>query len=69
LPNRSGSEGLIGGILECVPNAQTRDEIGKATGCALKDYFIGKFGREDCVSYQVLFHAYISLNQKDTDTK
>jgi hypothetical protein len=27
LPNRI--DGLIGGVIECVPNAQTRDEIGK----------------------------------------
>ena len=27
LPNRIN--GLIGGVIECVPNAQTRDEIGK----------------------------------------
>lgn len=52
LANRTGAEGLIGGVIECVPHAQTRDEIGKATACSLKDYFILNFGREDGSAFQ-----------------
>ena len=52
LPNRTGEDGLIGGIIECVPSAQTRDEIGKATGSSLKQYFISKYGREESSGYQ-----------------
>ena len=35
-----------------MPNAQTRDEIGKATGSSLKQYFLSKYGREESSSYQ-----------------
>lgn len=52
LPNRTGSEGIIGGIIECVPNSSTRDEIGKTTDCSLKDYFISKFGPPESASFQ-----------------
>jgi phosphatidylinositol 4-kinase len=53
LPNRTGgNDGLIGGIIECVPNANTRDEIGKSTASSLKDYFISRFGPEESESFQ-----------------
>jgi phosphatidylinositol 4-kinase len=52
LPNRTGADGLIGGIIECVPNASSRDEIGKATACSLKDYFISRFGPPESAGFQ-----------------
>jgi hypothetical protein len=52
LPTRIGDEGIIGGVIECVPNASTRDEIGKATACSLKDYFISKFGPPSSAEFQ-----------------
>ncbi len=52
LPNRTGSDGIIGGIIECVPNASSRDEIGKATACSLKDYYISRFGPEGSREFQ-----------------
>ena len=59
LPNRTGDEGLIGGIIECVPNAQTRDEIGRATGGSLKQYFLSRFGREESSGYQQAVRNFI----------
>ena len=59
LPNRTGSDGLIGGIIECVPNSSTRDEIGKATACSLKDYFISKFGPPESASFQLAQRNFI----------
>jgi phosphatidylinositol 4-kinase len=47
LPNRTGDDNLIGGVIECVPRAQTRDEIGKSFGGSLKQYFLSKYGREE----------------------
>lgn len=37
LPNRSGKDGTIGGVIECIPNAQTRDEIGKVRNLCCRD--------------------------------
>lgn len=59
LPNRTGSDGIIGGIIECVPNASTRDEIGKATACSLKDYYISRFGPPESASFQRAQKAFI----------
>ena len=44
---------------QCVPNAQTRDEIGKVTGSSLKSYFLSKYGREESSSYQAAQRAFI----------
>lgn len=52
LPNRTGNDGLIGGIIECVPNASTRDEIGKSNAVSLLDHFINKFGPPESASFQ-----------------
>lgn len=30
VPNRTGADRSVGGVIECVPNAMSRDEIGKA---------------------------------------
>jgi hypothetical protein len=47
LPNRTGgADGLIGGIIECVPRASTRDEIGKSNAVSLLDHYINKFGTD-----------------------
>ncbi|MCJ1297138.1 Phosphatidylinositol 4-kinase alpha [Xylographa carneopallida] len=59
LPNRTGEEGLIGGIIECVPAAQTRDEIGRATGGSLKQYYLSRFGREESSAYQQAVRNFI----------
>ncbi len=34
----------LGGIIECVPNTVSRDEIGKINNCSLAEYFIAKYG-------------------------
>jgi len=52
LPNRTGEDGLVGGVIECVPNASTRDEIGKTMGCSLKSYYIRRFGPPESEAFQ-----------------
>ena len=52
LPLVNGSDGRPGGVIECVPNASTRDEIGKAYKCSLKNWFISKFGDPLSLSFQ-----------------
>jgi Phosphatidylinositol 3- and 4-kinase/PI4-kinase N-terminal region/Phosphoinositide 3-kinase family, accessory domain (PIK domain) len=57
MPNRIGK--LIGGVIECVPRAQTRDEIGKAIPGSLKKHYIATFGREDGIKYQRALRNFI----------
>lgn len=63
VPTSTGSidagDSLIGGVIECIPNASTRDEIGKATACSLHDYYLQKFGSHDTVEYQQAIQNYI----------
>ena len=40
------------GVIECVPNAKSRDQLGRATDANLKEYFVQKYGNEDSVPYQ-----------------
>lgn len=42
LANRSGADKTIGGIIECVPNAASRAEMGQANGLSLKQHFLNK---------------------------
>jgi hypothetical protein len=60
LPNRTGEEGLIGGIIECVPNAQTRDELGKSVATSLKNYFLSRYGREESAAFQAAQRNFIT---------
>jgi hypothetical protein len=43
IANRSGADKTIGGIIECVPNAASRAEMGQANGMSLKQHFINKY--------------------------
>jgi phosphatidylinositol 4-kinase len=43
IANRSGADKTIGGIIECVPNAQSRAEMGQATGVSLRQHFLNKY--------------------------
>ena len=40
------------GVIECVPNAQSRDQLGRQTNATLYEYFIATFGDEDTVAFQ-----------------
>ena len=46
ISNRTGSEKLLGGIIEVIPNAHSRDELGKAFEINLHEYFIKRYGNE-----------------------
>ena len=47
IPTRTGSSRIPGGILECVPDVRSRDEIGKSGFKSLLDFFVTSFGRQD----------------------
>jgi len=57
LPNRI--LGLIGGVIECIADAETRDEIGKATGCSLKEYFVRRWGKEHTTAFREAQRRFI----------
>ena len=40
------------GVIECVPNSKSRDQIGKATDISLDQYFVQTYGDVDTPKYQ-----------------
>lgn len=40
------------GVIECVPNARSREDIGRNTPTNLHDYFRHIYGKEDSIKYQ-----------------
>jgi len=45
IPNRTGQNRNLGGIIECVKDKPiSRDEIGKTQFCSLYQYFLNNFG-------------------------
>lgn len=40
------------GVIECVPNSKSRDQLGKATQVSLKAYFNSRYGSDDTVQFQ-----------------
>ena len=42
------------GVIECVPNAKSRDQLGRSTEVDLFAYFKSTYGDEDTLSFQVV---------------
>ena len=40
------------GVIECVPDSKSRDQLGKQTQVSLKEYFHSIYGGEDFLPYQ-----------------
>ena len=40
------------GVIECVPDSQSIDQIGKATDTSLYEYFLAKYGEEQAPDFQ-----------------
>lgn len=52
VPSRVGKEKAAGGILECVPDVKSIDEIGKSGFPSLYHYFRSRFGRVDGAPFE-----------------
>ena len=53
ISNRTGGERTLGGIIECVPNSHSRDQLGKAFEIDLYQYFLKKFGTEQSAEFKL----------------
>ena len=51
ISNRTGDDQLLGGIIEVVPNSNSRDQIGKAFEIDLYNYFLKKYGNESSSAF------------------
>lgn len=40
------------GVIECVPNSKSRDQIGRQTDITLFEYFLATFGDEQSPAFQ-----------------
>ena len=40
------------GVIECVPDSKSRDQIGKQTDISLDEYFAQKYGEQDSPKFQ-----------------
>ncbi|XP_052714253.1 phosphatidylinositol 4-kinase alpha-like isoform X6 [Crassostrea angulata] len=47
------------GVIECVPNSKSRDEIGKKTDITLYDYFHKTFGDDDTPEFQTARRNFV----------
>ena len=52
IPNRTGEDQAIGGILQVVPDTKSRDQLGKAGNVNLLHYFTSVYGSIDSIGFK-----------------
>ena len=58
IPNRTGDDQAIGGILQVIPGTNSRDQLGKANHMNLLQYFLSIFGPIDSVEFRSAQNAF-----------
>lgn len=53
ISNRTGIDKTLGGVIECVPNSHSRDQLGKAFEIDLYQYFLKRFGSEHSSEFKL----------------
>mmetsp|Transcript_10055 Transcript_10055/g.9991 ORF Transcript_10055/g.9991 Transcript_10055/m.9991 type:complete len:324 (-) Transcript_10055:114-1085(-) len=53
ISNRTGEKSTLGGIIECVPNSHSRDQLGKAYEIDLYQYFLNKYGSSTSTDFKL----------------
>ena len=46
------------GVIECVPDSKSRDQIGKQTDISLDEYFAQKYGEQDSPKFQEVYSEF-----------
>ena len=60
IPSRIGKEQAPGGILQCVKNVKSRDQIGKAGSKDLVHYYLTQFGPRGSAPFVQAQRAFVS---------
>eukprot|EP00347_Sterkiella_histriomuscorum_P009815 403339780 len=53
ISNRTGEDKTLGGMMECVPFTNSRDQLGKAFEIDLYQYFLKRYGSESSTEFKV----------------